>query len=240
MRFAKITVFSLLALSALQLSAQVHAPASVAGFRLVAVPRKAINIPADLRPYVPKGHVLREAFRTQLTSSGETIFLYDDGEDILPRIYLRALRDGRNFKLLDGGISGVEGFLLVRLDKSTNALAVAYHTGEDSADNEFVIFAGAVGSYKKIFFAQTMEGQMRVVSTNPLAFTLSSAAAELDPRDASCVWCPHRFRIKTYAWNGQQFRLTNKVLTAKFLRPPEPSPSNAFIVQASAGAAKKN
>lgn len=238
MRFAKVVLVLLATSWATRVHAQVRVPASVAGFRLVAVPQEAINVPAELRPYVPKGQVLRVAFRTELTSSGETIFLYDDGEEILPRIYLGALRDGRKFKLLDGGITGVEGFLLMRLDKGQNALAVVYHTGEDSADNEFVIFAGAEGSYKKIFFEQTMEGQMRIVSTNPLGFTLSSAAAELDPRDASCVWCPHRFRIKTYAWDGQQFRLTNRVLT-KFLRPPEPSPSNAFIAQVSGEAGKK-
>lgn len=143
MRFAKVVLVLLATSWAIRVHAQVRVPASVAGFRLVAVPQEAINIPADLRPYIPKGQVLRQAFRTQLASSGETIFLYDDGEEILPRIYLGALRDGRKFKLLDGGITGVEGFLLMRLDQGKNALAVVYHTGEDSADNEFVIFAGA-------------------------------------------------------------------------------------------------
>jgi hypothetical protein len=243
MRCAKVVLVLLLATSwVISVNAQVHGPASVAGFRLVAVPGDAINVPASLRRYVPKGNVLRAEFRTRLAPSGETIYLYDDGEEIFPRIYLGALRDGRNFKLLDGGITGIEGFLLVRLDKGKNGLAVAYHTGEDSADTEFVIFAASGDSYKRIFYEPTMEGQMQIVSSSPLAFRLWSAAPEFDPKDLdhSCVWCLHRFRIQTYAWDGRNFRLTNKILTKKFLRPVDPGPSTAFIAaQMSGEPAKK-
>lgn len=226
MRFAKIS--ALLLLVAFQASAQVRKPTPIPPTQ-------------ELRTFVPKGYTLREAFQTKLTPSGETILLCDDGEEFFPRISLVALRDGQKFTLIDGGITGVDDFLLMPLSKGQNGLVVVYHVGEDFSDDEFAIFAGGENSYSKVFFEQTMEGQMRIVSIDPIKFTLSSAAAELDPKDPehSCVWCLHRFRTKTYVWDGLRFKLTNKTLTRKFLRPADPTPGHAFIMQAPLGVAKK-
>ena len=224
MRFARIS--ALLLLVAFQASAQVRKPTPIPSTQ-------------ELRAFVPKGYALREAFRTKLTPSGETILLYDDGEEFFPRICLVALHDGQKFTLIDGGITGVGGFLLMPLSKGENGLVVVYHVGQDFSDDEFAIFTGGENSYSKVFFERTTEGQMRIVSTDPIKFTLSSAAAELDPKDPerSCVWCLHRFRTKTYVWDAQRFRLTNKVLTKEFLKPVDPG--NAFIMQGAPGVGKK-
>ncbi|HKF53507.1 MAG TPA: hypothetical protein VKB26_14420 [Candidatus Acidoferrales bacterium] len=181
---------------------------------------------SELRSLVPKGNILRGAWHTNLTPSGETIFLYDDGEEVLQQACLAILRGGRESSLVDA--TYVQDFVLVSLDNSKKGLAVVSSNGEDGADAEFVIFVFSNGLYKRVFSGKTMEGQMKIVSTNPLSFTLSDAAEELDSKDNSCVWCPHRFRIKSYVWNGETFKLTKQVLTKEFIRPADPG--SAFIL----------
>jgi hypothetical protein len=235
MRLAKIAIFLFWVSSAIRTSAQVQAPVQVGPFGGITTPLKPMKVPPELQPFVPPGKILRAVFHTQLTPSGEIIFLYDngDGEGVFPTVYLGALQNGKTVEFFNATISAVAGLYSIQLDGHKNGLAFAYHSGGDEADTEFAIFAAPGGLYERIFYEKTMEGQMEIVSRDPPRFKLWSAAAELDPKDPerSCIWCPHRYRIKTYAWNGEKFWIVGTALTKRFLAPA-PIAGNVFGVQA--------
>lgn len=186
-----------------------------------------ILVPPEVRGAVPKGFVLRAVLHTNLSSSGETLFLYDDDndEDAWSETHLHAIRNGSNLPIFDGHTSHEPGLQLIR-SGARQFVGFAYHEGADGADTRFVIYAFLGGLYKPIFEQQTTEGQVKLLSESPLSFEIWSADWELDhagswERGESCVWCPHRYRVRTLVMRGDSFVVTGKRITRAFLDPDE-------------------
>jgi hypothetical protein len=201
--------------------AQVQPPLHVEAFggRSEALPQ--LKIPPDLRQFVPEGNFLRAIIKTQIVPEGETWLLYDNGEDSFPAIHLDAIRAGKSTKMYDGAVGGFAGLVPFSLQAKKQALAFAYHVAFDCGDTTFVIFAAHRGTYQKIFEHQTSEGRMKIVEDSTAQIEVWSADWNLDPPDESCVWCPHRYRIQSYAWLGGKFKMAGERLTAQPLDTSE-------------------
>jgi hypothetical protein len=198
--------------------AQVQTPLHVGAFGGVREPLQPIQVPPELKSFVPKGLTLRAVLKTSMFPEGETLLLYDNGEESFPEVHLHALRRGRDVKLFDGVIAGVAGLLPIQTQKGQQIVSFAYHVGFDEADTTFMILASVGDSYRVIFERKTTTGQMRILSESPVKFELWSADWKLDQGE-SCVWCPHRYRVRTYLLQGDKFLLTARRLTKAPLDP---------------------
>jgi hypothetical protein len=190
---------------------------------------KPLSVPTELNPYVPKGFVLRAVLQTKMAPEGETLILYDNGEDNFPEVHLHAVRSGKDMKLFDGVVAGVAGLLPIQSSKHKQLVSFAYHVGFDMADTTFVIFRSETDSYGKVFEQETMSGQLRVLGGSPLKLETWSADWKLDSAE-SCVWCPHRYQVQTYVWNEDGFRLVKQRTTSE---PMDPSAlvEKTFVVR---------
>jgi hypothetical protein len=121
--------------------AQVQAPLRVEAFGGSQDPLPSILVPPELKPFVPSSSTLRAVLTTNMTSSGEKLFLYDNGEDIFPEVHLHGLRYGKEFKLFDGSVAAIAGLLPLTTSNGLQLVSFAYHQGGDQADTRFVIFA---------------------------------------------------------------------------------------------------
>lgn len=218
MKSLRIAAASSVVFFACQVAAQTQTPLRVEAFGGVHEPLRPINVPPELKPFVPKGFIPRAVLQTKMFPEGETLLLYDNGEDSFPHVHLHALRHGKDLKLFDGVIAGVAGLLPIQIKKNQQIVSFAYHVGFDEADTTFLIFAREKDSYRKIFERKTTTGQMRILDGSPLKLEIWSADWKLD-RGESCVWCPHRYRVRTYVWQGDTFRLTAQRTTPAPLSP---------------------
>jgi hypothetical protein len=207
-------------LGVIQILAQVQAPLRVEAFGGVQSTLPPISVPPELKSFVPSNSILRAVLTTNLTSEGERIFLYDNGEDIFPSVNLRGLRNGREFKLFDGTVAGIAGLLPIKTSSDLQLLGFAYHQGGDQSDTRFVIFAHDGQGYRSVFQKQTTQGRIRILPGSALRFEMWDANAQLDPKE-SCVWCPHRYRVLTYEVHGSDFKEIKKRTTREFLDPGE-------------------
>jgi hypothetical protein len=201
-----------------QTPAPVQVPTHVEAFGGVQEALKPINVPTELKPYVPNGFVLRAVLQTKMSPDGETLVLYDNGEDSFPEVHLHAVRSGKDMKLFDGVVAGVAGLLPIQSSKHQQFVSFAYHVGFDMADTTFVIFRSETNSYGKIFEHETTSGQMRVLSDSPVKFETWSADWALDQAE-SCVWCPHRYQVQTYVWHADGFKLVKQRTTSEPMDP---------------------
>jgi hypothetical protein len=174
-----------------------------------------MKTPPELAAFLPKGSVLRAAFRTKMTLEGETLFLYDSGEQYFPTAYLGVLHDGRTVRLFDGVVSAVAGIQKIPDPTKRELVGFAYHEGGDEADTTFEIFAALNGTYRRVFKEETDTGRIRIIDSSPVTVEIWSAEEQLDPAD-SCVWCKHRYRVRTYMWERNHFRLTSQRITRTF------------------------
>ena len=182
-----------------------------------------LAVPPELKSFVPAGFILRAVLPAKMSSTDETLFLYDNGESLFPEVHLHAIREGKQYELFDGIMSGVAGLLCLPTNVSCQFVAFAYHRGGDLADTTFAIFGFEEGRYRSLVQQDTNEGKMRILSRSPLRFELWSANHHLDPPDLdrSCVWCPHRYRIQTFEQQGNLFHVVSERTTKKFLDPGE-------------------
>jgi len=201
-------------------AAQIQTPLHVGAFGGIQEPLRPIPVPPEFKSFVPEGLILRAVLQTKMSSGGETVLLYDNGEDIFPEVHLHAIRQRKDAQLLDGAIAGVAGLLPIQTQKQNQVLAFAYHVGADGADTRFLIFARVEDSYKTIFEESTESGQMRVLRQSPLKFELWSADSSLD-KGETCVWCPHRYRIKTYVLHADKFLVKSEHITETALDPAD-------------------
>lgn len=212
-----LSVFALVTFAP-EASAQVQPPLRVEAFGGVRAPLRPIEVPTELKPFVPKGFNLRVVLQTNMSPDGERVFLYDNGEDTFPEVHLHALRNGKDLKLFDGVVAAVAGLLPIQAQKNQQFVSFAYHVGFDVADTTFVVFAAEKDSYRKIFERKTTTGQMRILSGSSVRIEIWSADWKLDQGE-SCVWCPHRYRVRTYVLQGDNFRLIAQRTTAEPLSP---------------------
>jgi hypothetical protein len=218
MKFLKIAYVPLVIFFACQVAAQVQTPLHVEAFGGVHEPLPAITVPLELEPFLPKGFILRSEFKTRMSPEGETLFLYDNGEDTFPEVHLHALRNGKNLALFDGAVAGVAGLLPIKSPQGREIVVFAYHVGFDESDTTFVIFGAGDNLYQGIFEQKTTEGQMRILGNPPLQIEIWSADATLDQGE-SCVWCPHRYDVRTYLYRDGKFNMTSKLTTKMSLDP---------------------
>lgn len=218
MRSLEVAPVLLTVFLACQVTAQVQTPLRVGPFGATHEPLQPVKVPPDLAPFVPKDFILRAVLQTKMSAEGETLLLYDGGESTFPDVHLHAIRHGQDLKLFDGPIAGVAGLLPIRLQTGQQIVGFAYHVGFDEADTTFVIFAAQGDSYRTIFEQKTTTGQMRLLGESPVKFELWSADCKLD-RGESCVWCPHRYRVRTYVLERDTFTLTRQRTTATSLYP---------------------
>jgi hypothetical protein len=189
------------------------------GGRSKALPQ--LSVPPNLRQFIPQGTFLRAILKTQMAPAGETWLLYDNGDDSFPEVHLDAIRTGKATKLFNRAIGGFAGLLPFALDPNRQALAFAYHVGFDCSDTTFVVYGARRGSYQKLFECQTSEGRMKIIEDSSAHLEVWSANWDFDPPDKSCVWCPHRYQIQSYSWQGRKFELTHELLTTGLLETPE-------------------
>lgn len=225
MKNRTIAAFVLL-LSAYGLAGQMQQPVQVEPFGGVQKPLSPIRVPDRLRPYVPKGSVLRAVLQTKMSQEGETLLLYDNGAGEFPTVHLHAVRDGRVVALFDGVVAGVAG--LLPIEAQEQLVGFAYHVGFDQADTTFVVFKEKAGRYQTVFEQKTTSGQMRLLSESPAKFEIWSAARDLDLGE-SCVWCPHRYRVRTYERRAKGFALVAERTTPTPLDPTSVV-QKAFVV----------
>lgn len=216
-------------LLACQVMAQMQTPLGVGPFGATPSPLRPVNVPPELKPFVPNGFILRAVLQTKMSAEGETLLLYDNGEDTFPDVHLHAVRHGHDLNLFDGHVAGVAGLMPIRSRMAQQILGFAYHVGFDEADTTFVIFAAQQDSYRTIFEQKTTTGQMRLLSESPVKFELWSADWKLDQGE-SCVWCGHRYRVRTYVLEEDTFRLTAKRTTAASLYPGDVA-GQTFVVK---------
>jgi hypothetical protein len=203
-----------------QVPAPVQVPAHVEAFGGIQEPLKPLSVPTELKPYVPNGVVLRAVLQTKMSPEGETLLLYDDGEEIFPEVHLHAVRNGKDMTLFDGVVAGVAGLLPIRPKQQQQLVGFAFHVGADQSDTTFVIFKGQANSYRQIFEQNTTAGRMKLLSDSPVRFEIWSADWKLDQGE-SCVWCPHRYRVRTYVWHANAFTLVTQRITSVPLDPGE-------------------
>ena len=208
---------------------QVQTPMHVGPFGGISDSLPALDMPPELKAFIPSGFTLRATMMTKMAPNGEEIFLYDDGEDVFPEIHLHALHDRKDFSLFDRNIMAVRGLLPVTLHDGTQLLGFAYGRAGDGADTRFVIFSFENQGYRSIFERATTEGRMRVLSSSPLRFEVWSADETMDKAGESCVWCAHRYRVITYEFNGDSFDVIGMRTTRKYLDPSEVA-NGTFIV----------
>jgi len=206
-----------------QLHAQVQAPLHVGPFGGLQEPLPQLAIPPELKLFIPAGFVLRAVLPAMMSSPGETLFLYDNGERLFPETHLHALREGKQYELFDGVISGVAGLRCLPSNVACQFVAFAFHRGGDLADTTFVVVGFEKDNYRSLVQQDTAQGRIAVLSGSPLRFELWSANLGLDPPnpDKSCVWCPHRYTIRTFEGEGNTFKVVSERTTKRFLDPGE-------------------
>jgi hypothetical protein len=214
------SVLSAVFLSLVPVTAQVQAPLRVDAFGGKQASLSPIPVPPELKLFVPANSTLRALLTTQMTSSGEKLFLYDNGKDIFPEVHLHGLRYDNEFNLFDGSVAGIAGLLPLATTYGLQLVSFAYHQGGDQADTTFVIFGHENKGYGSVFQKQTTQGKMRILPGAPLRFELWDADTNLDPQE-SCVWCPHRYHVLTYEVQGSDFKVIAKRTTKEFLDPGE-------------------
>jgi hypothetical protein len=211
-----------------KVSSQVQTPARVGAFGGIQKPLAPLDVPSELKPFVPKGFVLRALLQTKLSPKGETLVLYDNDDDVFPEVHLHAVGNGTEMKLFDGVVAGVAGLLPIEAKEHQGLVVFAYHVGADLADTTFVIFKRETNSFRKIFVQQTSSGQMRMLSKAPVTFEIWSADYSLDGKE-SCVWCAHRYRVQTYVGRTNDFALIAERTTPEAISPGD-IVQNAFVV----------
>ena len=197
------------------LLAQVQPPLRIGPFGGIPESLAPIKIPRELEPFVPNGCVLRAALHTRMAAKGETLFLYDNGERFAPEVHLRALRNSQTARLFDGRVSAIAGIQAIPNGTNRELVGFAYHEGGDEADTTFLIFAARNGFYRQVFKQQTGTGRMWITDNSPVTFQTWSAEWQLDRAD-SCIWCKHRYWVRTYVWRHNRFRLTSQRVTRTF------------------------
>lgn len=202
------------------LFAQVNAPLQIGAFGGITKPLTPIAVPNELTSFVPNNSVLRAVLHTKIAEGGETVFLYDNGDEVGPYIHLYALRHGRAELLLEDGVSAVAGMQVFQNGSGGDLLAFAYHQGGDQADTTFIFFSFKNGSYRRLFKHTVSVGTLRILNESPLTLQSWSAEWKLDPAE-SCVWCKHRYHVRTYVWRHQNFELTSERITKQFLQTSE-------------------
>lgn len=215
----RLSLATLALFLACQATAQMQAPVHVGAFGGIQEPFPPLDVPAELRPFVPKGFILRAALQTKMSPDGEALLLYDNDAETFPEVHLHAVRNGTDMVLFDGVVAGVAGLLPIKSHEQ-QFVSFAYHVGFDQADTTFVIFCGETKVYRKIFEQETTSGQMRLLSGSPARFEIWSADWRLDQGE-SCVWCPHRYRVRTYVLQTNGFTLVKKRTTSIPISPGE-------------------
>lgn len=213
--------------------AQMSTPLHVGPFGGSQEPLPQLAIPPELKYFVPAGFLLRAVLPAKMSSAGETLFLYDNGEEVFPEVHLHAIREGKPYQLFDGVISGIAGLVCLPSNAACRFASFAYHRGGDLADTTFVVFGFEQGSYRSLVQQDTAQGKMRVLSGSPLRFELWAANLGLDPPDPdkSCEWCPHRYTIRIFQQEGSTFKVVSERTTKKFLNPGDIA-AQAFVTPA--------
>lgn len=220
MKAPSVALAFILICSSALLFGQVQAPLRIGPFGGIPESLVPMKIPRELEPFVPKGCVLRAAFHTRMAPERETLFLYDNGERFFPEIHLRVLHNGQTARLFDGEVSALAGIQAIPNGMQSELVGFAYHEGGDEADTTFLIFAARKGAYQRVFKQQTGTGRMRITNSSPATFQTWSAEWQFDGAD-SCIWCKHRYRVRTYVWRHDRFRLASQHLTRAFFDASE-------------------
>ena len=142
------------------IQAQVQTPLHVGAFGGMQGPLPRLTVPPELKSFIPMGFVLRYVLPTKMSTAGESVFLYDNGEKEFPEVHLHALRNARQYELFDGVVSGIAGLSCLPSATACELLTFAYHRGGNLADTTFAIFGHQNGAYRQILQQEAFVGRM--------------------------------------------------------------------------------
>jgi hypothetical protein len=186
------------------------------------------DVPPEVAAAVPYGYKARAFTPTVPTKLGGTLLVYEKDEAPNADPHIVVMRSGQIIENLSGSMEGcyTSGFKEFPLDRSRQAVGVAFRCGGDGTISRFVLFTASGESYQEIFRQDAALGALQIWG-NPGRFDLFSARSDLD-RGESCLYCLHRYTIRTFVWKGDHFHQAAKE-TPQYDNDPNVLAENPFI-----------
>ena len=186
------------------------------------------NVPPDVAAVVPSGYKARAFTPAAPTKLAGTLLVYEKNEAPTADPHIVVLRFGKVIEDLSGPLEGcyTSGFIEFPLDRNRRAVGVAFRCGGDGIIARFVLFTASGETYQEIFRQDATLGALQIWG-NAGRFDLFSARSDLD-RGESCLYCLHRYTIRTFDWKGDHFHQTAKE-TPQYDNDPNVLAENPFI-----------
>lgn len=197
---------------------------------LISPPQK-IQLPAELRPAVPRRSVVRLIESTQLSVTGETIVVYDNGNQYEPRAHVAVIKDGK--RVADFGLVALfakeqvgESYALFKAAQiptvGAQAFATAFRNIGDGAGTLLVLLTAKDGEYK-VWKRGITQGQVRVRKGGSIEVWGAEG-------DGNCVWCPQHYKVTTFDWKDGTLSEVHHYETKHALNPG-PISENPIVIE---------
>jgi len=174
-------------------------------------PADKVEAPAEILAAIPKKVTVRLVKLTRLSSDGESVVIYDRGDqNYEPHTHIAVIRNGKRvadfsiIKLFEKqGVGDTYEFFLAAQfttpDKQ-NAFIAAFRNIGDGSGTLFVLLINRQGQYIVSWHKAASQAQLRVRKDGGYQLWDSDEGDD-------CVWCAHHYEVSDYIWkNDTLFR----------------------------------
>jgi hypothetical protein len=188
--------------------------ATFSSLGILVKPHESLRAPAELRTVVPKKAVIRLIQTTRLSAEGETVVIYDRGDQVYPTdAHIAIIKSGK--RVADFSIIKVferqgvgDTYALFQAAKfaipdTHEAFVAAFRNVGDGAGTLFVVLTESEGQYRVSWRRWASQAQLRVREDGTYELWDSDQGDD-------CVWCAHHYEVSQFKWKeGRLFPLSH-------------------------------
>jgi hypothetical protein len=171
----------------------------------------------EVRRQLPNSNGTIHVLSTTLSSAGEHVILYNSSPDELepqPRV---AVADGAKVVTIfdaesNGGFTRLLAACEIPLENGRNAIVMAYSAGGDGATTMFLFMGFRNGKY--VVLNTLHAPASRIVIDGQGRFSMLWGQGS-----NKCVWCPQRYNITKYRFDGAHFVPVRTIKGKQLLQP---------------------
>lgn len=192
---------------------------------VIQLPGPAVKAPKAIRALLPRDAEVRLLQRLNLNPR-DTLVVYDrpapgEGGDLIEIRYPAVLVLRQNhvvgrFSLKARATDDADWVFLeageVPLSGEKFGIALAFRSVGDGAGSLFWVISPEQEKYRIVLRKLIDQGRLRADQDANLEFWDAGG-------DGECIWCPHRYKILAYKWDGAHFTQVRKTTTCRKLSP---------------------
>lgn len=167
-------------------------------------PHESLKVPAELRAAVPKKATIRLIQTTRLSGEGETVIIYDRGDQVYPTgSHIAIIKSGKrvaDFSLVKvfekqgvGDTYTLSQAAEVAMPDTHEAFVSAFRNVGDGAETLFVLLTESEGQYRVGWRRWASQAQLRVHEDGTYELWDSNEGDD-------CVWCAHHYEVCQFKW----------------------------------------